>query len=360
MKTLLAALEFPPAVGGVEKYYGNMAKLWPEEIIVASNENNQLANPRLPFFKWLPSLFTLGRIILKEKPDWVIAGEILPIGTAVWLLSKFFSFKFAVMLHGLDFSLAIKTPRKRRLAKKILQQAGMIICVSGYTAELVRNCIGNQSRIHIVHPGVDPVGAANPELVKELEKKYSLENKFVLLTVGRLVKRKGADMVLAALAAIKDKIPDLRYIIVGRGAEEKYLQDLIVRHSLESHVRLLTDVTEEEKAVWFWRSDAFIMPARNIEGDFEGFGIVYLEAGAYGKPVIAGRSGGVRDAVRDGLNGVQVDEENPEAIAEAIMTLYNDRELAKRLGQQGRERSRDFAWSKQIVRIYTLLKNSYV
>jgi len=107
----------------------------------------------------------------------------------------------------------------------------------------------------------------------------------------------------------------------------------------------LGKITDEEKWAWMDLCDIFIMPSRNIDDDFEGFGIVYLEANLSGKPVIAGDTGGVRDAVQNGVSGLLVDPENVDEIANAIIKLSKDKELIKKLGEQGRERAiREFNW----------------
>lgn len=113
---------------------------------------------------------------------------------------------------------------------------------------------------------------------------------------------------------------------------------------------------DEEKNLWHSLCDIFVMPARNIAGDFEGFGIVYLEANLAGKPVIAGRSGGVSDAVIDGLNGLLVDPENVNDLSKKIIRLALDHELRQKLGEQGRERAlREFNWQKQTEKIYNII-----
>ena len=109
---------------------------------------------------------------------------------------------------------------------------------------------------------------------------------------------------------------------MGDGIEKKNYELRIKNYELDEHVLLITDATDEEVNAWYELCDMFIMPAREEDGDFEGFGIVYLEANSYSKPVIAGDSGGVRDAVKDGVNGLLVNPESVEEIKNAIIKLY--------------------------------------
>lgn len=348
MKTLLVALEFPPAVGGVETYYGNIVKHWPEPIQVITNTESALISPFLPIFGWLRGLFTVKAQIQRHRPDWILGGEILPIGTILYILSFFYRFKYVIFFHGLDFSLACRRRRKHFLMKRILTKAQLIICANRYTLEEVKKYYPHIARVEVVNPGVD-VDMVSPSSV------VKTPDRFELITVGRLVKRKGVDMTLQAVAQLKPLIPELHYTIIGNGPDKEYIQDIIRELRIESSVTLVTDASDSDKINYLNQSDIFVMPTRDINGDYEGFGIVYLEAGLYKKPVIAGRSGGVEDAVNNNVNGLLVNGEDYTEIAQAIIRLYNDEALRIRLGQAGYERSLESSWQKRVTTIHTLL-----
>lgn len=348
MKTLLVALEFPPAVGGVETYYGNIVKYWPEPLQVITNSENALISPFLPFFGWLRGLFNVNAQIQRDRPDWVLGGEILPIGTILYILSFFHRFDFGIFLHGLDFSLTRTSSWKRFLTKRILTKAQIIICANRYTLEEVKKYYPQVARVEVVNPGVE-VDVISSSLTDKVSQRFEL------ITVGRLVKRKGVDMTLQAIAHLKPLIPKLHYTIIGTGPDRQYIEDIIRELRIESSVTLVTNASDSEKALYLSQADIFVMPTRNINGDYEGFGIVYLEAGVYKKPVIAGRSGGIGDAVSDNVNGLLVNGEDYTEIAEAIIRLYNDEALRIRLGNAGYERSLESTWQKRVTAIYTLL-----
>lgn len=356
MKTLFLTLEFPPQVGGVENYYGNIARYWPEELVVLNNNQNELISQKLPFLRWLKALKPVRAALKQNRPQWLLVGEILPLGTVAWLLSFMTPFKYAVILHGLDFSLATQSFLKRTLSKYILTKASLVICANTHTAEEVQRTFPNLKNISVVNPGVEiNIPQISPEEASSFKAKQGLENALVLLTVGRLVKRKGVDMVLNALTESISQMPNLHYIIIGDGPEKPYLENIIHQLGLSNNVRIISGVNDEEKNYWLASCDIFIMPARNINGDYEGFGIVYLEAGLFSKPVIAGLSGGVSEAVQSGINGLVVNEEDVASIAQAILTLYNDKELRGRLGQAGHRQSLEQSWSKQVAKIHSLL-----
>lgn len=360
MKTVLFALEYPPAVGGVENYYAKLTEYWPDEFSVVDNRQGKLVNKHLPMLSWLPACFTIRRVVQDSKPDWLIAGEILPIGTAMWFMSHFMALRYGVVLHGLDFSLATQVFWKKFIAKKILMRASKIVCANSYTASLVKAFVGQNDKVHVVNPAIDTVlPSFRPGLAHGLRENYGLEHCFVLLSVGRLVKRKGFDAVISAMAALKDTQPFLRYVIIGDGPETPALQQAVEVLNLRAQVIFLHNVTDEQKWAWFSLCDAFIMTARNIANDYEGFGIVYLEANMFGKPVIAGKSGGVGDAVQDMKNGLIVDEENVDAIAQAIGLLASDKDLATRLGSQAKEWvASHCTWDKRVQEFYSILKQA--
>ncbi|MDD5031806.1 MAG: glycosyltransferase family 4 protein [Patescibacteria group bacterium] len=357
MKTLLFTLEYPPFHGGVANYYGNLVKHWPKpkEIFVLDNNGNQLIKDWV-WPKWLPAIWQLKKEIKKNKINHVLVGQILPLGTVAFLLSSKMGFKYSVILHGMDFSFACRSPRKRWLAKKILKKAENIICANSYTGKLGENFLGSREKIVVVNPGINDRITHNAYRITQIKEEFNLKDKFIFLTVGRLVKRKGVDMVLKSLPEVLKAIPNLLYVILGNGPELENIKNHVSELKLEKNVLIINKADDEEKNGWLEVSDVFIMPARKIKDDFEGFGIVYLEANLAGKPVIAGDSGGVRDAVIDGLNGLLVNPENKKEITAAVIKLARDKNLRKELGERGRERAlKEFNWEKQIGKIRNLI-----
>lgn len=356
MKTVLLAIEYPPAIGGVENYYGNLHKYWPDEIITVDNSQNQLLKKSGPL-KWRAALLTVFRLCRQARPDWIIAGEILPLGTVSWLLSYFFPFRYAVVLHGYDFSLAIKGSRKRFLTKAIIKRAGLVVCANSYTAVLVQNFLPQQKKIAVINPGVEIKAKPSSEEIIAWREKYNLQNYPFILTVARLVERKGIDRVIAAMPTIINRYPDFRYVIIGGGSDEERIRKLIKRSGVADNIMLLNNLDDQARDLALAACDIFVLTARNMGGDYEGFGIVYLEAGAFTKAVVAGLSGGVGDAVEDGYNGLRVDEENSSLIAETLLKLIDDENLRRRLGQNGLEKARRSEWSQRVKAFYQALKN---
>ena len=434
MKTLLFTLEYPPFLGGVANYYKNLVQYWPQpsQIFVLNNNENKLICPKLPFLKWLPAFFALWKNIYKNKINHILVGHILPLGTVTYLISKFLKIEYSVILHGMDFSFATKTKRKKILTKLILKNSQHIICANNYTANLVKEFLGDASKkITVVNPGISQQSKIkNKEFKINLFNKHNLKNKFVILTVCRFVKRKGVDMVLKSLPQVLKKIKDknfnnksvrsvssdenqwsnLKYIILGSGEEIKNYKTQIKNLKLDKNVIIISNASEEEKNTFYDLSDIFVMPARNIRtqrqnnshtcitsschlylknpstyldtfqnfskksninlcakcksyftaesyGDFEGFGIVYLEANLHKLPVIAGDAGGVRDAVVDGVNGLLVDPNSINDIGDKIIELAQNKNLKNKLGEQGYTRAiKDFNWRNKVKDIYNLTK----
>ncbi len=360
MKTLLFTLEYPPFHGGVANYYGNVSKYWPieEKLAVLDNSHNELLSTE-KILNWLPSISALNRCLEKDKIDYLLVGQILPLGTVAYILSFFKKINYAVFLHGMDFALALRTPRKRFLSKLILKKANKIICANAYVKDKLFEFIPEiEERTVVVNPGIEGgVPNISPDDMRNIKDTYHLEGKKVLFSLGRLVKRKGVDKVIETLISMpEEETADLVYFIAGVGPREEYLKSLVPLRFAKKII-FLGSLSDYDKWAWLKTCNIFIMPSRDIEGDFEGFGIVYLEANLCAKPVIAGNSGGVKDAVVDGVSGLLVDPENTEEIAKAINKLKNDQALCDKLGEQGRDRAiRDFSWEKQIASLCNFIK----
>ena len=191
------------------------------------------------------------------------------------------------------------------------------------------------AKIHIIHPGIDPKIFHNgKQLAQMIREKYYLGDAPILLTVGRLQRRKGHDMVIRAMPLIKAKIPHAIYLIVGTGEESAFLQALVREVDVTDSVIFVGCITDEEVLGCYAACNVFVMPNREINGDIEGFGIVYLEASAAGKPVIGGRSGGTSDAILDGITGLRVDGTSVAEIAEAVISLLNDSNTSQTYGSE--------------------------
>lgn len=274
------------------------------------------------------------------RPD-VIVVDSCWSGNIALLLSKALRIPAVMLAHGNEIlQLRGKAWPKQHLS---LENADGLVAISNYTKGLLieTGLIGR--RIEVLYLGADPdVFYPLPQSeIDRLKARYGLQGKQVLLTVGNLFLRKGQDMVLRALVEVRKKIPNIFYLMVGEGRDKACLQDLAASLGLAEHVRFMGVIEDWNCLRELYNiCDAYVMTSRLQikEGSVENFGIAFLEANACGKPVIGGRSGGVPEAVLDGQTGLLVDPESTEAIAEAIIAILSDGDLARRLGVAGRRR----------------------
>ncbi|MEI7620441.1 MAG: glycosyltransferase family 4 protein [Candidatus Falkowbacteria bacterium] len=351
MKTLLFTMEYPPFQGGVASYYHNLEKNWPEADSFKVLFKKYFPNP----FQYLLYFKDLYQAVKTEKIDYILVGQVLPLGSVAYLFSLLFRKPYAVFLHGMDFPLAISSGKKKLLTKRILGRSKKIICANNYVAKLVRDFSPALSpKVVVVNPGVGEALEVESKKVEELRQQYDLVDKKVIVTIGRLVKRKGVDMMLSVLEYIgKEKITDWRYVVLGSGPDEEYLKKICRDKGLDSFVIFVGAISEEDKWAWLNLCDLFAMVSRNIAGDFEGFGIVYLEANLAGKAVLAGDSGGVSDAVSNGINGLLADPNSEDDIALSLVRLMADKEFREALGEKGYLRAQtEFSWKVQAKKIH--------
>jgi len=207
-----------------------------------------------------------------------------------------------------------------------------VVACSRFTRSAVLDLAVPPERVRILYPGVDAQRFAPVDGIDAAQGK-------TILTVARLADLwKGHDTAIRALPLVKAKCPDVRYVIAGDGPLRNYLERVARSVGVEQDVAFLGEVPDEALADLYRSSDVFVLLSREsaLDGSAEGFGIVCLEAGACAKPVVAGRSGGIVDAVQDGVTGILVDPEDVGAVADAIASLLRAPSLAKRLGDAGR------------------------
>ncbi len=237
---------------------------------------------------------------------------------------------------------------KPRLAAFAARQADASVAVSAYTAGLVAATGAPSERTTVIANGTDiPSDAAS--LPSERP---------TIVTIARIEERyKGHDTMVRALALVLAKVPDAQWVVIGDGSLRPGIEALARSYGVAGSVQFLGAVPDEQRDAWLARATLLAMPSRLPAGDFagEGFGIVYLEAGAYGKPVVAGNVGGALDAVIDGETGLLVDPLDPVAVAEAVVALLRDEQLARRLGAAGQARVAQLSWPSVAARVQRLL-----
>jgi len=358
MRITLFTLEYPPDIGGVADYYGNLVNSWPnkEEINVFKIKNN-----KLNFIYWPKVACLLKKYLKKNKSQEVLVGHILPLGAIAYIASLIYPISYSIIIHGLDFSLSVKNRRKGFISNLVYKRAKKIICANSFLANKVEEKYPILAKkIIIVNPGAKVEEVKNSMI-------NNFDDKKIIFSLGRLVPRKGFDKTIEALSILKKEDPDLIkktiYFLAGAGNDELRLKNLVKKYNLENNLVFLGQISDEEKFTYFNLCDIFCMPSRQIKDDFEGFGIVYLEANLFKKPVIAGRSGGVVEAVEDNLNGLLVNPEDIRDIYLAIKKLLSNQILAKKLGKNGYIRAKEkFNWSKQAKKVrnnlYDLSDNS--
>jgi phosphatidylinositol alpha-1,6-mannosyltransferase len=224
-----------------------------------------------------------------------------------------------------------------KLAAFAIRHADEVIAVSRYTAALIAATGATPASVRLISPGVDIPGDPSPLAV----------DRPTFVTVARLEERyKGHDVLVRALALVHARVPDVNWVVIGDGSLRAGIEALARTYGVLGAISFLGTVSDEQRNEWLRRAHLLAMPSRLPAGGFagEGFGIAFLEAGAYGKPVVAGNVGGALDSVSDGESGLLVDPNDPVAVADAITRLLLDGELAARLGAAGQRRAQSYAW----------------
>jgi phosphatidylinositol alpha-1,6-mannosyltransferase len=277
-------------------------------------------------------------------------AKVLPEGLVALFIKLIKRIPYLLYAHGEEIQTGLTSRKFHWLIPKIYNAASLIIANSRNTQSLLQNIVIHPAKIHVIHPGVNlQLFDDGKQLAQMIRKKHLLGDAPVLLTVGRLQRRKGHDMVIRALPLIKAKCPRATYLIVGAGEEFAYLQALVNEMGVADSVNFVGCVADDALVGYYAACDAFVMPNREIDGDIEGFGMVYLEAAAAGKPVIAGRSGGTSDAILDGITGLRVDGTSVAEIADAVISFLNDPLTSRTMGENGRAWvEREFTWESVV------------
>lgn len=267
--------------------------------------------------------------------------------------------------HGKEVSQLIhEKGAERERFEKVVHGSDAVIAVSRYTEKQIYDfCLKKPANIHFIPNGTDPqifTPAENGQMAKLKQAYHINPDTKVLLTLARLVPRKGHDTVIQALSEVIKTYPDTLYIIAGpeSASWKERLTTMVSDLHLEDYVRFLGKVSEGEKLNLYRLCDIYLMVSKNPvhTGDSEGFGITFLEANACGKPVIGSRTGGIPDAVEHNVSGLLVKPDDVDGTRQAIVRLLSDDAIRTRFGRQGRERVENrFSWDHTVKRVLNII-----
>lgn len=298
---------------------------------------------------YLRFLFASLWLALTHRFDAVHAFRALPEGLVAWLVARLTLRPVMIYAHGEELT-TWGRGGKYRAMRFALRHADRVIANSEHTRDTLLEMGIDPARITIIYPGVD-VSVFRPGLdTAGLRESLDIggDDKLVF-SVGRLSRRKGFDQMIRAVARLREEGLALHYVIAGVGEDADYLDDLIREYRAGDIVHRLGAVSEADLPRWMNACDLFAMPNREINGDNEGFGMVFIEAAACGKPSLAGNAGGTGSAVLHEITGIRVDGTSASAVADGLRAMLMQAGLATRLGQHALHRvEREFAWERVV------------
>lgn len=281
----------------------------------------------------------LARIIKDQRVVVAAFGAAAPLGLLSASMKRAGVEKTIALTHGHEVWWSKVFPFNLAM-RRIAATVDTLTYLGDFTQRAISRSISKKSAKEMVRiaPGID-VDHFSPVDSSKLRKELNLEGKKVIVSVGRLVHRKGQDHLIQSLPEIMKRVPNAHLLMVGKGPYLNHLAKLVALNKLEDHVSFIGRIQYAELPQFICVGDVFAMPSRSRFGglEVEGLGIVYLEASACGLPVVAGVSGGAPDAVIEGVTGVVVDGTDNSEITDAIVSLLNDSERAKKMGKAGRE-----------------------
>ncbi|MCC6486133.1 MAG: glycosyltransferase family 4 protein [Candidatus Hydrogenedentes bacterium] len=358
MNILIPTADYPPIEGGISTVTVHLsrelAQLGHTVTVIAPyfpgqetfDQNEPVTVLRyggyaLGWFRFIPLMLRSWSHAMKAD---LVVGINVAYGGLLGMLTRRRYVAFAYAYEFLKFH---SWSPAGRLLRRVYANAASVIAISRFTRDKLAEYGVDEHRIHVVHPGAEVPAIHNAEHIAATRARYLLDGKRVILAVGRLVPRKGHLTLLEAVARVLPRVPDAHLVIVGQGPLMSACCRLAHTLGIRDHVTFAGRLDDEGVAALYALCDVFALPTgTDARGQVEGFGLVFTEAHAHGKPVVAGRSGGVVDAVLDGETGLLVEPGDADALADALMRILTDPDLARRLGHNGRQRvERELNWT---------------
>ncbi len=371
MHVLVITNDLPPRVGGIQYYVDQFARG-----LVAAGEQVTVYGSTSPGWQdWDPTApYTVVReptstllptpqvlrhalaVIDRLRPDVVVFGAAFPLGLLGPWIRRRRGVPYVAFTHGLEVS-AVRAPGGSRLLRAIGRDAAAVTFVSQWCRGLLQPAFGPGPRFELLPPGVDP--AFHPEVDgRPVRERHGFGDDPVVVCVSRLVERKGQDQLIRALPDLRRRVPGARLLLVGGGPFHDGLVELARATGVGQWVTITGQVRDDELPTHYAAGDVFAMPCRERRGglEVEAFGIVFIQAQAIGRPVVAGDIGGVPDALDPGRTGLLVDGTSVARVTDAVASLLGDPERATRMGAAAAEFvAHGFRWEHRTDELRALL-----
>lgn len=369
-KILLATMEFPPQVGGIASYVRQLARaLGAQNVVVYAprmaedrshdeQESYKVVRatqlfPKVLWPRWVRAVVQMVKIIKKERIEVVLVNHVLPLGYAALCAKKIRKTPYIIISHGTDVTVALERPWKRRMLARVLRGAEQVVFNSdSLQRRFLEHMPEFASKCVVMYPCPDKqfLSPVPVEKINELRRSLALEGKKVILSVSRMEDGKGFPHLVRAMPDILKREPHTVWIIIGDGSKKQEVLQEIQKNSLQNVVRYLGEMSHEELPVYYQLADVFVLLTHPDHGREEGLGLVFLEASASGLPVVAGRSGGVEEAIISGTTGIVLDVRHDFAqIVDAVCEMLHDPEYRMKVGAIAKERIiTTFNWETQL------------
>lgn len=372
MRTLIVTNDFPPRTGGIESFVLAMAQRMPADSVVVHTARQRgdaafdaglgfpVVRDPSPLMVPTPAIARrAAEIARSEGCDSVWFGAAAPLGMLARGLRRAGVERTVATTHGHEIWWAT-VPATRPLLRAIGEANDVVTYLGEYTRSRIAPALSRAARGRMAQltPGVDDAVFRPGCGGEDVRARHGLSDRPVVVCVSRMVARKGQDVLVRALPLVQAAVPGAALLLVGDGPHRGAVEKLVSRLGLGRDVVFAGRVPWSETPAYYDAGDVFAMPTRTRLGGLEpeALGICYLEAAATGLPVLAGDSGGAPDAVLDGQNGFVVDGRSVTDVADRLVQLLSDRELAGRFGARGREWVRErWLWPYQAERLQAML-----
>ena len=325
--------------------------------ILSNLKRSNLAKIQIPLLLLSEFYYTI-RLIKKEKIDLIHSHWVIPSGLIGSISKKIFGIKHVTTAHAGDIFTIKNFKALRSIGSFVLRNSDRITANSSYTKDAILSVESKvKDNVEIIPMGVDTYHF-NPKWKNSLNLKKFFKTKYLILSVGRLVEKKGIKYLIMAMKYIIEEFSDCKLLIGGSGPEKDNLEKLISELGLSDKVFLTGYIKNSELPSYYASSDVFVLPSIVMrEGDTEGLGIVLLEAMACGTPVIGSNVGGIRDIIKNNETGFLTKSKNPEDIADKIIKILSSEQLKQQFSENSLKMIKEyFSWHVVTNMFFKVLK----